>query len=78
GVDLWVVYVDQFTNPSDPEEWANQTASNNGLGPSQYLLAISTDGRQFYLSGDSSGPVSGDELTAIEQQRILPELRDEN
>lgn len=78
GVDLWVVYVDQFTNPSDPEEWANQTASNNGLGPSQYLLAISTDGRQFYLSGDSSEPVSGDELTAIEQQRILPELRDEN
>lgn len=76
GVDLWVVYVDQFTNPTDPEEWANQTASENGLGPTQYLLAISTGGQQFYLSGDTTGPVSADQLTAIEQDRILPELRD--
>lgn len=78
GIDLWVIYVDQFTNPTDAEEWTNQTASQNGLGPAQYLLAIATDGRQFYLSGDSTGPVSGDRLTGIEQERILPELRDEN
>ena len=78
GIDLWVVYVDQFTHPSDPEEWANRTASDNGLGPTQYLLAIATDGRQFYLSGDSSGPVDIDQLASIEQERILPELRTEN
>ncbi|WP_292832386.1 TPM domain-containing protein [Microbacterium sp.] len=78
GIDLWVVYVDQFTNPSDPEEWANQTARSNGLGPTQYLLAIATGGRQFYLSGDTAGPVSSDRLSAIEQQQILPELREEN
>lgn len=83
GVDLWVVYVPTFSNPSDAEGWANQTAQNNGLGPRQYLLAISTDdsaasGRQFYLSGDSSGPVSNDELDAIEQQRIKPALRSDD
>ncbi|AUG30326.1 MULTISPECIES: TPM domain-containing protein [Microbacterium] len=74
GVDLWVAYVPQFTDPSSPEEWANQTAQNNGLGPHQYLLAISTDGRQYYLSGYSAGPVTGDELTTIEQQRVQPAL----
>lgn len=73
-VDLWVVYVDDFTNPTSSEEWANATALANGLGTNQYLLAVSTEGRQFYLSGDSEGPVNGDALTAIEQQRIQPEL----
>lgn len=74
NVDLWVVYVPEFTNPTDPEQWANDTADRNGLGPNQYLLAIATDGRTFYLSGYSEGPVGEDQLTAIEQQRIGPAL----
>ncbi|MGG7463836.1 TPM domain-containing protein [Plantibacter sp. YIM 135347] len=77
-IDLWVVYVPTFTNPSDAEGWANQTASDNGLGPTQYLLAIATDGRQMYLSGDSNGPVTGDQLGAIEQQLILPALQNDD
>lgn len=75
-VDLWVVYVDEFTDPADAETWANDTARLNNLGPNQYLLAVSVGGRAFYLSGDSGGPVSGDQLGTIEQQRIAPELRD--
>ena len=78
GVDLWVVYVPTFTDPSDAEGWANQTAEDNNLGPNQYLLAIATEDRAYYLSGDSSGPVSGDQLTEIEQRLILPQLRDED
>lgn len=78
GVDLWVVYVPTFTDPSDAEGWANRTAEDNNLGPNQYLLAVATEGRAYYLSGDSSGPVSGDQLTEIEQQLILPQLRDED
>ncbi|MGK9148743.1 TPM domain-containing protein [Plantibacter flavus] len=78
NVDLWVVYVPTFTNPSDAESWANQTATDNNLGPNQYLLAIATEDRAYYLSGDSSGPVSGDQLTEIEQQLILPQLRDDD
>lgn len=77
-VDLWVVYVDEFSSPADAEEWANTTAEQNGLGPNQYLLAVATDARTYYLSGDTSGPVSGDQLTSIEQDQILPELRDED
>jgi hypothetical protein len=73
-VDLWVVYVDTFTDPADAEEWANTTADENGLGPNQYLLAVATEGRQFFLSGYSEGPVSFDQLGAIEQQRVQPAL----
>ncbi|GAA3630702.1 TPM domain-containing protein [Microbacterium awajiense] len=77
-VDLWVVYVDEFTNPSDAESWADQTAIDNGLGPNQYLLAVAVDARQYYLSGDSAGPVSFDQLGQIEQQLIQPELSAED
>lgn len=74
GLDLWVVYVDEFTDPSGSEDWANTTAEANGLGPTQYLLAVATQGRQFYLSGDSAGPVTQEQLATIEQQLIQPEL----
>ena len=49
-VDLWVVYVDEFTNPADAEAWADQTATDNGLGANQYLLAVAVDSRQYFLS----------------------------
>lgn len=73
-VDLWVVFVDEFTNPADSEDWANQTADLNGLGPTQYLLAVATETRQFYISGYSEGPVSFDQLGDIEQQLVQPAL----
>jgi uncharacterized membrane protein YgcG len=78
GLDLWVVYVDEFTDPSNSADWANATAEANGLGPTQYLLAVATTSRQFYLSGDSSGPVSEEQLGTIEQQLIQPQLATEN
>jgi len=74
GLDLWVVYVDEFTDPSDAAGWANQTATDNNLGVTQYLLAIATEGRAYYLSGDPAGPVSDEQLGTIEQQRIQPAL----
>jgi len=76
GVDLWVVFVDEFSDPASAEEWANDTAELNNLGPQQYLLAIATEGRAYYLSGDSQGPVSEQQLLDIENDRVLPELRD--
>ncbi|GAA3649442.1 TPM domain-containing protein [Microbacterium marinilacus] len=77
GLDLWVVYVDDFEDPSDAREWADDTAIANGLGIDQYLLAASTSGRTFYLSGDSDGPVSDDRLGQIENE-IQPFLSAED
>lgn len=67
GLDLWVVYVDTFTSPSDAQQWANQVAERNGLGLHQYLLAVAVTGRTYYLSGDSAGPVSDARLGEIER-----------
>lgn len=78
GLDLWVVYVDEFTDPASSEDWANTTAQLNGLGPTQYLLAVATQSRQLYLSGDSAGPVTGEQLGSIEQQLIQPQLAAED
>ncbi len=72
GVSLYVVYVDELTNPSDSEEWANRTAQLNGLGPKQYLLAIATQSRQYYLSADSEGPLSTAQVVAIEDAVSAP------
>uniref|UniRef100_UPI0028D8DB96 TPM domain-containing protein n=1 Tax=uncultured Leifsonia sp. TaxID=340359 RepID=UPI0028D8DB96 len=74
-IDLYVVYVDRFTNPTDAEDWANETAARNNLGPTDYLLAVATDGRAYYLSGDDSGPVSEEQLGQIERDDIEPKLR---
>lgn len=75
GLDLWVVYVDEFTQPAAAEDWANETANLNNLGPHQYVLAVAVDARAFYLSGDvDDGALSAAQLTAIEQDRVQPQL----
>jgi len=78
GIDLYVVFVGEFENPEVAADWANTTAEANNLGPSDYLLAVAVDGRSYYLSGDSAGPISDDELASIENDRIEPLLRDDN
>lgn len=77
GLDLWVVYVDEFTEPSDAQDWANDTANRNKLGPDQYVLAVAIQGDtfSFYLSGDvDDGELSAAQLSSIEQDRIQPAL----
>ena len=71
-VDLYVAIVPEFTGEASSEDWANKTAELNGLGPRQYLLAIATDGRQYYLSADSSGPLSTPQVESIEASITTP------
>ncbi|MFP3380547.1 TPM domain-containing protein, partial [Bacillus sp. SIMBA_069] len=37
-IDLYVVYVTDFTDPTEAADWANETAARNGLGQRDYLL----------------------------------------
>lgn len=66
GLDLWIVYVDDFENPADRVAWADEVAVANGLGADQYLLAIATEGRQLYISSPEGGAVSDARLGDIE------------
>jgi uncharacterized membrane protein YgcG len=75
GLDMWVVFVDDFTEPTSAADWANEAANRNRLGPHQYLLAVAVDGRAYYLSGDvDDGALTADQLAAIEQERVQPAL----
>jgi len=77
SVELFVVFVDDFTAPSDSIEWADTVADDNGLGSDQYLLAVAVEGRNYYISAASDGPLSDGRLDAIEDE-ILPQMRDED
>jgi len=67
ALELWIVYVDEFENPSGSFDWAAATADANGLGSDQYLLAIATDARQLALVGPVEGSLSDAELGSVEQ-----------
>ncbi|WP_341934874.1 TPM domain-containing protein [Microbacterium sp. LWO14-1.2] len=77
SVELFVVFVDDFTAPSDSVRWADTVADANGLGSDQYLLAVAVEGRNYYISAASDGPLSGGKLDGIED-KILPQMRDED
>lgn len=67
GIDLFVVYVTTFTDPSNAADWANRAADLNNLGTEDYLLAVATEGRSYYLSAAADSPLSDSQLTSIER-----------
>ena len=74
NIQLFVVFVDTFSNPDNSQEWTNQVAVDNGLGQQQYLLAVATQSRQYYLSADKAGPVP---LTRVDEisRSLVNDLR---
>ncbi len=78
GVEVFVVYVNDFSNPTDAEEWARATGDRNNLGPRQMLLAIATDGRAFYLAEHVDTPFTATQITDIENDVTLPYLRNDD
>ncbi len=67
GTDLFVVYVDETTNPTDTKSWADLTAINGQLGTDQLLLAIATTQNTYGLSYDQETSISDSTLDAIEE-----------
>jgi hypothetical protein len=65
NLQLFVVYVDSFDNPSDPKQWADATAIDSGLGVNDALLAISVDDKVYRWSVDAAFPLSDSQLASI-------------
>lgn len=78
GRQLFVAYVDEFTNPAAADAWAEETAFANNMGAEDYLLVVAVEGRAYYLSADAEGSLSDDEVNRISLEVIEPELRDED
>lgn len=74
--DLFVVYVDSFTGAADREAWADETATRNGFGTNDVLLAVATDARQYQLSVAAGFALTDAQLQAIETVAIEPALRE--
>ncbi|MFD0560502.1 putative membrane protein YgcG [Stackebrandtia endophytica] len=74
GVQLFVVYVADFSG-TPPQDWAGQTAIDNGLGRSDMLLAVATADRQYAVSVDPDFPLSDSQLDEVAQVAIEPPLR---
>jgi uncharacterized membrane protein YgcG len=66
-LDLFVVFVDEFTEPSDADQWANTVASENGMGTRDYLLAVAVDQRNYSFSADLAGPIDESQQAGIER-----------
>ncbi len=76
GVNLFVVYTDSFTNPSDRQQWATDVANQNQFGTNDVLLAVAVDDRVYQLSVDADFALSDAQLSSIENDDIVPQLRD--
>lgn len=67
GGDLYVVFVDEFTEPSDSVAWTDRTANDNGMGTDQYLVAVAVEAGQYAISADDYGPLSDSEIDRVVQ-----------
>ncbi|WP_024476498.1 TPM domain-containing protein, partial [Arthrobacter sp. CAL618] len=76
GYRLRVAYVDSFTDPTDADQWTEETATVSELGESDVLLTVSVEGQARFVASNSS-PVRAD-APQIFNSYILPELEDGN
>lgn len=65
-VQLFAVFVDSFSNPSDAAAWADQVAIDNNLGDDDLLLAVAVDERQYGLSVAEGFPLSDAQIDRVE------------
>lgn len=70
NLTLYAVTVDEFTAPSDPDQWVQEFAELNGFGTNDALLVIATEARQVRLDAHDSGPLSDAQL-----QNVLQDIR---
>lgn len=63
--DLYFVFVDEFTDPSSGDAWADEVATENSLGVDQYLIAVGVESRQYGISAAAGGPLTGGQIDAV-------------
>ncbi|MCF2533851.1 TPM domain-containing protein [Yinghuangia soli] len=73
-IDLFVVYVRDFSG-QNAQAWADTTATRNGLGRNDVLLAVGTGARQYAVSVDDSSRLTDAQLGEVADVAIEPHLR---
>ncbi|MFK4790613.1 TPM domain-containing protein [Microbacterium sp. ZW T5_56] len=76
GAELFVVFIDSYTNPTGDVEWTERTRNGNNFSDRQYLISIATVGRAFAIAGpESGGPLSASQQIEV-TDAMLPALGD--
>ncbi|MCD1268141.1 hypothetical protein B5M43_004655 [Microbacterium sp. MEC084] len=77
--ELYVVFVDDFTSPSNALQWADRTSLQNNLAADQYLLAVATEGRALAISAEyEGGPLRESRVLEIEDRLGSEHLADDD
>ncbi|WP_315432526.1 TPM domain-containing protein [uncultured Rothia sp.] len=75
NVDLHVVTIDKFENPSTSSSWTKELATKNNWGSADVVLVIATESRQAYFLAGSTKTLSSDQQTKVYQNYIKPKLQ---
>ncbi|MGW2557727.1 TPM domain-containing protein [Streptomyces sp. NPDC001514] len=76
-IQPFVVYVHDFSGRS-AQGWADGTATKNGLGRSDVLLAVATHDRQYTYSADPDSRITQAQFDDVAQSAIEPPLRQDD
>ncbi|WP_433545865.1 TPM domain-containing protein [Streptomyces sp. CA-294286] len=74
-IQLFVVYVRDFSGRSS-QSWADATATRNGLGRDDVLLAVATRDRQYAYSVDDTSRLTDAQLAEVSATAVKPALRE--
>jgi uncharacterized membrane protein YgcG len=73
-IQLWVVYVDNF-NRFKPDNWADKTRSESGLGDNDVLLAVATNTKLYAFSvPPAAQDLTPAELNSLQSNKIEPAI----
>ena len=71
-IQLWVVYVDNFSK-FKPDNWADKTRSESGMGDNDVLLAVATNTKLYaFVVPPKVQGLTADELNSLRSRQIEP------
>jgi uncharacterized membrane protein YgcG len=71
-IQLWVAYVDNFSR-FKPENWADRTRSESGMGDNDVLLAVATNTKLYaFVVPPKAQGVTAAELNSLQSNKIEP------
>ena len=74
-MNLYVVYVKTFQNPTDSGQWAETVAEKANLGTNSLLLAVATEARKYQLSKPVNSKITNAQRENIVKNAVDPQLR---
>ncbi|MEB7505682.1 TPM domain-containing protein [Arthrobacter koreensis] len=78
GYTLYVVFVDSFTDPSDPTAWAQDVVTSKDMGSREALLSIATEERKIEVATGDQSVLNEERRNAMIDAATEPLLGNQN